>query len=97
MTLAGAQVVVVGGSSGIGLATAALARQQGAHVTIAGRSAERLAQAQKTLGDVRTVVTDIASEEAVQGLFAGLDHVDHVLVSAGTLGNHSKKGARSRR
>lgn len=87
MTLAGAQVVVVGGSSGVGLATAALARQQGAHVTIASRSAARLAQAQKTLGDVRTVVADIASEEAVQGLFAGLDRVDHVLVSAGTLGN----------
>lgn len=80
-------MVVVGGSSGIGLATAALARQQGAHVTIASRSAERLTQAQKTLGDVRTVVADIASEEAVQDLFAGLDHVDHVLVSAGTLGN----------
>ena len=87
MTLEGAQVVVVGGSSGIGLATAALARQHGAHVTIAGRSADRLRQAQQALGDVRTVAADIASEAAVQGLFAGLDRVDHVLVSAGTLGN----------
>ena len=41
MTLQGAQVVVIGGSSGIGLATAAIANQQGAHVTIAGRSPER--------------------------------------------------------
>ena len=87
MTLEGAQVVVVGGSSGIGLATAALARQYGAHVTIAGRSADRLRQAQQVLGDVRTVAADIASEAAVQNLFAGLDRVDHVLVSAGTLGN----------
>ncbi len=89
MTLEGAQVVVVGGSSGIGLATAAAARQQGAHVTIAGRSADRLAQAQQALGDVRTVIADIASEAAIQNLFAGLDRVDHVLVSAGTLGNGS--------
>lgn len=89
MTLAGTQVVIVGGSSGIGLATAAAACQQGAHVTIAGRSQDRLAQAQQTVGDVRTVAADIASESAVQALFAGLDRVDHVLVSAGTLGNGS--------
>jgi NAD(P)-dependent dehydrogenase (short-subunit alcohol dehydrogenase family) len=42
MTLAGKKVVVVGGSSGIGLATAELAGKQGAHVIIASRNAERL-------------------------------------------------------
>lgn len=87
MTLAGAQVVVIGGSSGIGMAAAALARQHGAHVTIAGRSADKLAQAQQVLGDVRTVAADITSEGAVANIFAALDHVDHVVVSAGTLGN----------
>jgi NAD(P)-dependent dehydrogenase (short-subunit alcohol dehydrogenase family) len=87
MTLDGAQVVVVGGSSGIGLATAALARQHGAHVTIAGRSADKLAQAQQALGDVRTVAADIAAEAATQSIFSALDRVDHVMVSAGTLAN----------
>ena len=49
MKLQGAQVVVIGGSSGIGLAAAKLARQEGADVTIAGRSQEKLAQAQRAV------------------------------------------------
>jgi NAD(P)-dependent dehydrogenase (short-subunit alcohol dehydrogenase family) len=35
MSLAGKKVVVVGGSSGIGLATAELAKQEGADVVVA--------------------------------------------------------------
>ena len=38
----GGHVVVSGGSSGIGLAAARLAQHEGAEVTIAGRSQERL-------------------------------------------------------
>jgi NAD(P)-dependent dehydrogenase (short-subunit alcohol dehydrogenase family) len=87
MTLEGAQVVVIGGSSGIGLSAAASARQQGAYVTIAGRSQDKLARAQQALGDVRIVAADIASETAVEGIFAGLERVDHVVISAGTLAN----------
>jgi NAD(P)-dependent dehydrogenase (short-subunit alcohol dehydrogenase family) len=40
MKLQGARVVVMGGSTGIGFAAAKLARQEGAEVTIAGRSQE---------------------------------------------------------
>ena len=36
------QIVIIGGSSGIGLATATDAIKQGAHVIIAGRSEEKL-------------------------------------------------------
>ena len=42
MSLAGQKVVVIGGSSGIGLATAELAKREGAEVIIASRNAERL-------------------------------------------------------
>jgi NADP-dependent 3-hydroxy acid dehydrogenase YdfG len=81
MTLHGGHVVVIGGSSGIGLASARLARHAGAEVTIAGRSQEKLLQAQQELGKVHTVVMDITDEGAVGQVFAGLYHVDHVLIS----------------
>jgi NAD(P)-dependent dehydrogenase (short-subunit alcohol dehydrogenase family) len=50
MKLQGAHVVVIGGSTGIGFAAAKLAHQEGADITIAGRSQEKLAQAQRELG-----------------------------------------------
>lgn len=87
MKLQGAHVVVMGGSTGIGLASARLARQAGAEVTIAGRSQDKLAQAQRELGEVRTVAADITDEVAVGQVFEGLSHVDHVLISAGTIIN----------
>ena len=42
MLLAGKKVVVVGGSSGIGLSTAEMAKREGAEIIIASRNAERL-------------------------------------------------------
>jgi NAD(P)-dependent dehydrogenase (short-subunit alcohol dehydrogenase family) len=87
MTLDGAQVVIIGGSSGIGLATAQLARQAGADITIAGRSQDKLTQAQRQLGEVRTVTADITNEAEVAQVFEGLSRVDHVVVAAGTIIN----------
>lgn len=45
MSLNGAKVVVIGGSSGMGLAVAKMAADEGARVVIAGRSEEKLRQA----------------------------------------------------
>lgn len=87
MKLQGARVVVIGGSSGIGLATAQLARQEGAEVTIVGRSQEKLAQAQQTLGEVRLVAADITDNTGLGQAFEGLGRVDHVLISAGSIRN----------
>ena len=83
MDIQGSQVVIIGGSSGMGLATARLAKERGATVTIASRSAEKLDHAARQLGDVRAVVADMTIESDVGSIFHGLDHVDHVFVSAG--------------
>jgi short-subunit dehydrogenase involved in D-alanine esterification of teichoic acids len=72
MKLEGGYVVVIGGNSGIGLAAARLARDEGAEVTIAGRSQEKLLQAQQELGKVYTGVKDITDENA--GVSANLLH-----------------------
>jgi NAD(P)-dependent dehydrogenase (short-subunit alcohol dehydrogenase family) len=84
MSLQGASVVILGGSSGIGLATARMAAAEGADVTIVGRDPDRLAEAAASLGGpVRTGSADVADRDAVAGIFAGLDRVDHVAILAG--------------
>src|SRR5689334_14967358 len=57
MSLTNTTIVILGGSSGIGLATAKAAQVEGARVIITGRSAQRLQAAQAELGNAaRTVV-----------------------------------------
>jgi NAD(P)-dependent dehydrogenase (short-subunit alcohol dehydrogenase family) len=84
MKLTGTQVVVIGGSSGMGLATARRAIDEGADVTVVARNAERLAVAGKTLGNrASTAVADAADEGQIAAVFEPLDRVDHVITFAG--------------
>jgi len=84
MVLTGKKIVVVGGSSGIGLATATLAKNEGAEVVIASRNAERLRAAAEKLG-ATAIATDVTSEESVANLFRSSGTVDHVVVTAAQL------------
>ena len=84
MLLAGQKVVVVGGSSGIGLSTAELAKSEGADVTIASRNAERLKAAAEKLG-VKSIPADVTSDESVAQLFQHCGVVNHVVVTAAQL------------
>lgn len=52
MRLEGQRVMVIGGSSGIGLGTAKAAVREGARVVIASRSAEKLAAAEAEILEV---------------------------------------------
>ncbi len=56
MDFANRRIVIVGGSSGMGLATAQLLQAEGAAVIIVGRSAERLEQARATLQSLQPVI-----------------------------------------
>jgi NAD(P)-dependent dehydrogenase (short-subunit alcohol dehydrogenase family) len=84
MTLAGKKVVVVGGSSGIGLATAELAGKQGAHVIIASRNAERLDAVAERLNAI-AIPVDVTEDRSVANLFRNCGPVDHVVVTAAQL------------
>ncbi|WKE65626.1 SDR family oxidoreductase [Gallaecimonas kandeliae] len=84
-TLEGAQVVIVGGSSGLGLAAAAAAKARGAEVTLVGRTPAKLDVAATRIGGARTAVADIADRNSVEAVFGNLARVDHLVITAGGL------------
>jgi NAD(P)-dependent dehydrogenase (short-subunit alcohol dehydrogenase family) len=82
--LHGQTVVVIGASAGIGLATAQLARQEGAEVVMTGRNAERLQAAAGELGALSTAAFDADDSAALESFFGSLQApIDHVMVTAG--------------
>lgn len=83
-SLAGQTVVVIGGSSGIGLDTARQAHGAGAEVILTGRNRDRLKSAGEEVAAVRTATLDLADPAALERFFAGLPaRFDHVLVTGG--------------
>lgn len=87
-TLMGKKVVIVGGSSGIGLGVAAAALDNGAELVIAGRSTEKLQAAERTLGSdgrVTTIAADMTNEAEVARLFDAVGAFDHLVATAGIL------------
>src|SRR5882757_5509128 len=84
MLLAGKKVAIVGGSSGIGLATAELAKREGADVIVASRNVDRLDAVATRLNAI-AIPADVTSDESVASLFRGCGPVDHVVVTAAHL------------
>lgn len=78
------RAVVVGGGSGMGFAIADALLTDGYEVVIVGRSAERLADAVRELGEgkVSAVQADVSDEEQVSRVFETVGTVDHVISTA---------------
>ena len=81
--LQGQTVVIIGGSSGIGLETARHAQVSGAEVILAARNAQRLENAARELGARYTAAFDANDMAQLERFFNDLPApVDHVMLSA---------------
>jgi NAD(P)-dependent dehydrogenase (short-subunit alcohol dehydrogenase family) len=79
MELQGKKVVIIGGSSGIGLATAKAAAAEGAEVVIASRSEEKLRKATAEIkGKVESIPVNTLEESSVKALFERVGALDHL-------------------
>lgn len=78
------RVVIVGGSSGIGLAVAEQAAARGAKVVITSSNAERVHKAVKSIGgEAQGEAVDVSDERAVEHFFTKLGAFDHLVFTAG--------------
>ena len=83
-SIADQHVVVLGGTSGFGFATAKAAIAEGARVTIASRLAEKVRSALKRLGNAASGESvDVTDKSMLERFFAGLGPFDHLAVTVG--------------
>src|SRR6267142_1103971 len=81
-SLAGSRVLVLGGSSGIGLATAKAAAAGGAKVTLASRSTDKVNAAVAQVGHgAAGAALDTTSDAALEAFFSKQPEWDHIVVS----------------
>ena len=84
MTFDGSRIVILGGSSGIGLGVAQAAAQAGADIVIASSSRARIDSALATLPkSAAGHALDLRDEAAMQALFAEIGPFDHLVYTAG--------------
>lgn len=87
MELEEKKIVIIGGSSGIGLATARMALAEKALVAICSRSEKKLEKAREGLGNqVSSYVVDISSKDDLKRLFEKIGDLDHLFITAGSPG-----------
>lgn len=83
-TLDGRTVLIVGGTSGIGLAAAVQAKAFGAQVIIMGADAERAGRVAEEHGFAAWRAADVTQPDAIEAALADIPVVDHVAMMAGT-------------
>ena len=79
MRFQGQRIMIIGGSSGMGLATAKMAAGEGATVIIASRSEEKLNRARAQIeGNVETLTVNVMDEGSVKAFFEKAGALDHL-------------------
>jgi len=82
MALHGATIAIIGGSSGIGLATAIAGQKAGAKLVLGGRSKVRLDKAREQVGGGTAAYSvDSNSEESLHNFFERCGPIDHLFVT----------------
>ncbi|WP_343672059.1 SDR family oxidoreductase [Chitinophaga sp.] len=78
------KVLILGGSTGLGLATAKAAAAEGAVITIVSKNQKRLEAAAQQLPPQTTLfATDLSDEKSIQSFFASFGNFDHLVYTAG--------------
>ncbi|MRG43858.1 SDR family oxidoreductase [Chitinophaga sp. SYP-B3965] len=78
------KVIILGGSSGLGLATAKAAAAEGAQVIIVSGNQQRIDEALKELpGNCSGYAVDLSKEENIQRFFEQAGAFDHLIYTAG--------------
>jgi NAD(P)-dependent dehydrogenase (short-subunit alcohol dehydrogenase family) len=83
-TLAGKRIILLGASSGLGLATAKAAAAEGAKTVIVSANQQRINQALLELPeDAEGYAVDLTKEENIKGFFDRIGDFDHLVYTAG--------------
>jgi NAD(P)-dependent dehydrogenase (short-subunit alcohol dehydrogenase family) len=83
-SLNGKRIIILGGSSGIGLATAQAAANEGAHVIIVSGNQQRIDNALKELPEgSQGHAVDLSKEQNIKTFFDGIGQFDHLVYTAG--------------
>lgn len=88
-TLKGKKIMVIGGTSGIGLATSRLLRDEGANVIAVSRRGEIDAKSKGDNAKIKTDSCDVLDRDGLKALFKKHGKLDH-LVCAATGGPRAK-------
>ena len=86
MKLKDKKVVVIGGSSGMGLAIAKAAAKEEADLTISSRSATKLENALAEFErDINIYPADLTDDKSVKDLFERIGAIDHLIISGSSV------------
>ena len=83
MGLADKRVVILGGTSGIGLQVGKLAAAEGAHVVLASSSQTKVDRAKDAVPGAEGRTIDLLSQSNIKTFFAKIGAIDHLVYTAG--------------